>query len=281
MIPLPDPHDIDRIIHAALAEDIGPGDVTSQRLIPESLQARLAFVNREEITACGAEVAQRVFHTLDASLQVRVHVRDGQKVEKGTCIIEVSGAARPILTAERTALNLFQRMCSVATETAKYVEAVKGTKAVILDTRKTMPGLRMLDKYAVRAGGGQNHRMGLYDMVMIKDNHIAICGGIKAALERAGHDVPVETECDTLQQVQEALEAGATCILLDNMENEKLRQAVAMNRNRAKLEASGNMSLARVRSVAETGVDYISVGSITHSVRQVDIGLDIVVGIRD
>ncbi len=272
--------DVDAIIEHALAEDIGSGDVTSGLLIPPAFHAEFAFVNREKLVVCGTRVAERVFSLLDKSIVVSVHTEDGKRVAPGTRMLTVRGPAGSILAGERVALNLLQRMCSVATVASHYVEAVKGTHAKILDTRKTMPGLRALDKYAVQTGGGVNHRMGLYDAILIKDNHISVCGGIRQALEKvlAGNknNLPIEVECDTLDQVQEALAAGATRMLLDNMNLETLAQAVKLTSGRAKLEASGNVTLENVRAVAETGVDFISVGRLTHSVQAVDIGLDTV-----
>ncbi len=273
--------EVGRIIAAALAEDIGAGDVTAQLLIPETATATLTFVNREPLTMCGGWIVPRVFAHVNAAVATTVHVTEGRNASHPTALIEVSGNARAILTAERTALNLLQRMCAVATNATKYVEAVQGTKAVVLDTRKTMPGLRELYKYAVRTGGASNHRMRLDAAILIKDNHIAVCGSVALAFRRAQEgnagNLPIEIECDTLAQVQEALAAGAVRIMLDNMSLEQVREAVRINNWRAKLEASGNVSLANVRAVAETGVDFISVGRLTSSVVNVDIGLDVVV----
>jgi nicotinate-nucleotide pyrophosphorylase (carboxylating) len=269
---------VDRIIRYALEEDIGYGDVTSQLLIPKTVQAELAFVNREPMVNCGTQVVARAFTLLDVGIRTELLVREGETVAAGTVLIRVSGPAQTILTGERVALNLYQRMCSVATLTRAYVDAVKGTKAVILDTRKTMPGLRELDKYAVRMGGGTNHRQRLDDGIMIKDNHIAVTGSIRKSLEMARNgnmkNLPIVIECDRLEQVQEAIEGGAHHIMLDNMTLAQLKEAVNWVAGRAKLEASGNVSLDTVRLIAETGVDYISVGKLTHSVRNVDIGLD-------
>lgn len=277
----PDFKEVERIIRSALAEDIGTGDATAEALVPESATATLAFVARERLVMCGGIVVPRVFAALSPAIRCNVHVAEGAAADKDTKLISVEGPARAILTGERTALNLLQRMSAVATLAAKYAEAVKGTKTVILDTRKTMPGLRELDKYAVRASGAQNHRMRLDDGILIKDNHIALCGGVKEALARASagnpKNLPVEIECDTLAQVKEALDAGAKSILLDNMNNDMLREAVKLNASRAKLEASGGVSLETVRAIAETSVDYISVGRITHSAPNVDIGLDVTV----
>jgi nicotinate-nucleotide pyrophosphorylase (carboxylating) len=273
--------EVERIIRAALAEDIGTGDATTLLLVPASATATLEFIPREPLVMCNGGVVERVFAALDASVQATQHAPDGTLAGKGVSIMTVSGPAQPLLTGERVALNLLQRMCAVATLSARYVEAVKGTSAVILDTRKTMPGLRALDKFAVRTAGAQNHRTGLYDAILIKDNHIALCGSVKAALKHAKQcnhaGLPIEIECDTLAQMEEALAAGATRILLDNMDNTTLREAVRLNNGRAALEASGNVHLDTVRGIAETGVDFISVGRLTHSAPNVDIGLDRVI----
>ena len=266
---------IEKIIADALAEDIGSGDATAA-LIPQDATANLAFVNREPLIMAGGFIAPLVFANLDKNITTRILVKEGQKAEQGSALIEVSGNARAILTGERVALNLLQRACSVATNTSKYVEKIKGTKAKILDTRKTMPCLRAIDKYAVRIGGAYNHRMGLYDAILIKDNHIAIYGSIKKVLETANKsNLPVEIECDNLAQMEEAVAAGAKFIMLDNMTNEQLFEAVKINNGRAKLEASGNVNLETIRAIAETGVDLISIGRLTHSIVNVDIGLDI------
>ena len=271
--------EVERIIAAALAEDIGKGDITAELLIPSQATAKLTFINREALVMCGGRVVSQAFAQYQASIKTRSHVMDGQRAASGTHLIDVEGPARAILTAERVALNLLQRMCSVATVTAQYVKAVHGTGAMILDTRKTMPGLRELDKYAVRAGGGRNHRMRLDDGILIKDNHLALCGGVRQALERvrAGNTgrLPVEIECETLAQVEEALAAGAERILLDNMDVPTLREAVRLVAGRASLEASGNVNINNVRQIAETGVDFISVGALTHSARAVDISMRI------
>lgn len=276
----PNLQEVERIIEASLAEDIGTGDATVELLIPETITAELAFVNREPVVMCGGWIVSKVFAHLSPDMNTTVHVSEGRYAEVATTLISVQGNARAILTGERVALNLLQRMCSIATVTSRYVEAVKGTRAVILDTRKTMPGLRVLDKYAVRTGGGSNHRMCLDDAILIKDNHIAVCGGVAEVFKRAtagnAGRLPIEVECDNLWQMEEALKAGATRIMLDNMSLENMREAVRINAGRAKLEASGNVRLENVRSVAETGVDFISVGRLTNSVQSVDIGLDVI-----
>jgi nicotinate-nucleotide pyrophosphorylase (carboxylating) len=275
----PNPKEARRIIASALAEDIGKGDVTAKLLVPTDATATLFFVNRESVVICGTGIIPMVFAHIDPAIKIKAHAADGDHLAAGTRILSVSGPARTLLTAERTALNLLQRMSAVATLTARYVRAVAGTKAVILDTRKTMPGLRELDKYAVRTGGGRNHRMRLDDGILIKDNHIALAGSVGEALKRAqagnSKNLPIEIECDTLAQVKEALAAGAKSILLDNMDLPTLRKAVQYVAGRATLEASGNVSLDTVRAIAETGVDFISAGALTHSAPNVDIGLDI------
>lgn len=269
----------DRLIAMALEEDIGDGDVTGALLIPPSRQARLAMVTRQELVVGGLELASKVFQAHDPSLVCRHLAEEGGHVDAGVALLEVEGNARSIMAAERTALNFVMRLSAVATHTARFVRAVEGTGAVILDTRKTMPGYRLLDKYAVRLGGGQNHRMRLDDAILIKDNHIALCGSVGQALERARQGAPagmrIEVECDTLVQVQEALAAGAVALLLDNMTLEMLREAVALAAGKAVLEASGGVRLETVRAIAETGVQHISVGALTHSPPHVDMGLDI------
>lgn len=264
------------IIKRALLEDIGHGDVTSQLLIPENQQAEMAFVAREDMVACGVFIAELVYNMLGASASASAS--EGELVKKDAVLAVAKGNARVLLTGERVALNLMQRMCGIANLTNQYVQAVAGTKAIILDTRKTMPNLRALDKYSVTVGGGKNHRMRLDDMVMIKDNHIALCGGIRQAVEkvRAATKLPIIVECDNLSQVEEAIAAAPDRIMLDNMDNETMKKAVALNVGRIPLEASGGVSLETVRSIAETGVDYISVGKLTHSAPAADIGADII-----
>lgn len=266
------------IIKRALVEDIGQGDITSQLLIPENQQAEMVFVAREDMLACGMFIPELVYSQLDTSVVVDIKIKEGQLISKNTVLVAAKGNARALLAGERVALNIMQRMCGVATLTNKYVQEIRDTKAVILDTRKTMVNLRVMDKYAVTVGGGKNHRMRLDDMVMIKDNHIVLCGGIKQAVERAraSTKLPIIVECDTLAQVQEVIAVSPDRILLDNMDNEMLKKAVAIVAGKIPLEASGGVSLATVRSIAETGVNYISVGKITHSVSTADIGADIV-----
>lgn len=282
------------LIVAALAEDIGSGDITSELLIPESAQATIGFVAREEMIACGTFIPAAVYHQLSPSVKVQVWRQDGQHVKKNTVLATATGPARALLTGERVALNLMQRMSGVATLTHDYVKAVAGTKAVILDTRKTIPGMRALDKYAVTCGGGKNHRMGLYDAVLIKDNHIAVgirdSGlGIRELVEDVRKKLsfripnpesrtPVFVECDTIAQVEEALAAKSDRILLDNMDVKTLRQAVKLVGGKIPLEASGGVSLENIRAIAETGVDFISVGKLTHSAPAADIGADVTIG---
>lgn len=267
------------LIQAALMEDIGRGDLTGDALISPGTHARLVMTAREELVVCGLELAARVFMALDGALECGAAVQEGQRVKAGQALVEVKGSARSILAAERTALNFLCRLSAVATQTRRYAEAVAGTGAIILDTRKTLPGHRLLDKYAVRVGGGRNHRMRLDDGVLIKDNHIAVCGGVAEAIARARHVTPIltriEVECDTPEQVREAVAAGAEMILLDNMPLDHLRESVAVAKGRAYLEASGGITLANVREIAETGVHFISVGALTHSAPHVDIGLDV------
>jgi nicotinate-nucleotide pyrophosphorylase (carboxylating) len=266
-------------IRAALQEDLGrAGDVTSELTIPADQKAMARLQARKPGHIAGLIAARIAFGLVDPSLTFTVASPDGSKVESGTLIATIAGPARAILTAERVALNFAGHLSGVATATAALVEAVKGTKARIVCTRKTLPNLRILQKYAVRCGGGFNHRFGLDDAVLIKDNHIAAAGGIAPVLERVraglGHMTKIEIEVDTLAQLEEALSLGADTILLDNMTPDDLRRAVALAKGRAVLEASGNVTLATARAIAETGVDYISSGAITHSAMNLDIGLD-------
>jgi nicotinate-nucleotide pyrophosphorylase (carboxylating) len=273
-----DPFSVDRLIDLWLIEDIGSGDLTAQVMIEAAERGRFVMNAREAIVIAGIEVASRVFLRYDPECRVAALVRDGDRVREGAVLLEVEGPARSILTCERTALNVLQRLCAVATETARYVAAIEGTGARLIDTRKTTPGLRMLEKHAVTCGGGLNHRLGLDGGVMIKDNHIAVCGSIAAAVERARRSLPVltklEVECDRLDQVREALAAGADVIMLDNMSVEHMREAVLIVDRRVPLEASGGIRLDTIRAVAETGVTYISTSKITQSAPAIDIGLD-------
>jgi nicotinate-nucleotide pyrophosphorylase (carboxylating) len=274
--------EIRRVVQAALAEDIGPGDATTLATVPENTVARAAMVAREHLVVAGISFAVAAFHELSSELIFERWVTDGQHVQRGARLLRVSGSARAILSAERVALNFVQRLSGVATLTSQFVEAISGTNAKILDTRKTTPGWRRFEKYAVTCGGGQNHRVGLYDLILIKDNHLAALrdempNAIAAAVQRARTKYPalkVEVETDTLEQVEQAVAARADIILLDNMSPALLRSAVELIAGRAKTEASGGVNLETVRAIAETGVDFISVGATTHSARAADIALD-------
>lgn len=276
---MPIPLDLDSIrfaIAAALAEDIGSGDITSTSVIPEALRFKGVMRTRQAMVVAGIPVAQEVFRLVVREATFTARVQDGDTLEPGALLAEIAGPARGLLTAERTALNFLQLLSGIATATRVYAERIQGTGCTLLDTRKTIPGLRQLSKYATVCGGAQNHRMGLYDGVLIKDNHVAVCGSVTEAVRRAkaATRVSVEVECDTLEQVAEALAAGADIILLDNMTLEQLRQGAAMARGRAKTEASGGVTLETIHAIAESGVDYVSVGRITQSAPAVDIGLD-------
>ena len=270
---------IQKIIRAALAEDIGTGDITTQATVSPKTKGRAVAVAKENFVVAGLEVFEAVFQCLDPDIVVRKVVADGSRVRKGAVLARVEGRLSAILQAERTALNFFQRMCGIATLTAAYVDAVGKTKAKIYDTRKTVPGLRALDKMAVRQGGGTNHRFGLFDAVLIKDNHIEAAGGIAAAVAaRKKHwkrSFKIEVETKNLREVKEALVCGADIIMLDNMTIHAMKKAVDWVAGRAFIEASGNVTLKRVREIASTGVDGISVGALTHSVRAADISLKI------
>ena len=272
--------EVERILKSALAEDVGSGDVTSLSTVPPGRTISGRDSAQDDGVLCGLEVVARAFALLDASIAFTALAADGDRVRKGDVIATVSGDARAILAGERVGLNLLQHMSGVATQTARAVAAVAGTGAKIVDTRKTTPGLRVLDKYAVRMGGGGNHRFNLADGVLIKDNHIVAAGGIAAAVAaaraRAPHSLKIEVEVETLEQLREALEAGADIIMLDNMPTETMREAVRLVAGRALTEASGNMgdkTDAELRAVAETGVDLISIGALTHSVKALDISL--------
>ncbi len=268
--------DARRVIAAALAEDVGAGDITSATVIPADLRFKGVMQARHAMVVAGLPVAAEAFRMVVPEARFTARVADGQNVAAGTVLAEIEGPARGLLTAERTALNLLQLLSGIATLTAQYAALIQGTGCTLLDTRKTIPGLRRLSKYATLCGGGRNHRMGLYDGVLIKDNHIAVCGGIGAAVRAAkAAGLPnVEAECDTLEQVAEAVEAGADIVLLDNMAPDRLRQAVAVVAGRCRTEASGGVTLDTIRAIAETGVDFVSVGRITQSAPAVDIGLD-------
>jgi nicotinate-nucleotide pyrophosphorylase (carboxylating) len=272
---------IEPSVRGALIEDLGrAGDVTTDLLIGGGENARARLAARDSGSVSGLIAAALAFRLTDPSIRIAVHAPDGTKVAKGALIAEVEGTARALLTAERTALNFVGHLSGVATSTRALVERASGSKARIVCTRKTLPGLRILQKYAVRCGGGFNHRFGLDDAVLVKDNHIAAAGGLKEAVTRLrwrlGHMVVIEVEVDTLEQLDAALALGVTTILLDNMDVETLRRAVAINKGRAVLEASGGITLDTVREIAATGVDYISSGAITHSARNLDVGLDFI-----
>lgn len=271
----------DDIIDRALAEDLAAGDVTTESTIADGTVSEAFAVARGEIVVCGGDVFARVFKRLDPTIVVDLLVPDGSSSQKGTRLWRLHGDARAILMGERTALNLTQRMCGIATVAKTYVAALPpGSKTRITDTRKTMPGLRVLDRYAVRTGGAKNHRNDLASAVLIKDNHVAACGGVREAITRARarapHTSKIECEVDSLAQLEIALDAGADVVLLDNMPSDVVREAVRITRGRAFLEASGGITLERVRELAEIGEDAISVGALTHSVKAADIGLDFV-----
>jgi len=268
--------EIERVVAVALAEDVGSGDLTSEALVPPDARCRAQLVLEEPGVVCGVPVAAAVFRALDASVRVEALVAEGAVVASPpTVVAEIEGPARAVLTGERVALNLFARLCGVASLTRRFVELVDGTGTTILDTRKTTPGLRALEKYAVRRGGGANHRAGLYDAVLVKENHLRIAGGIAAAVASLDGRGDVEVEAETLAQVREALDAGVGRILLDNMSPEQCGEAVALAGGRAGLEASGGISLATVRSYAESGVDFVSVGALTHSARSLTVSLEV------
>ncbi|HOK68208.1 MAG TPA: carboxylating nicotinate-nucleotide diphosphorylase [Bacillota bacterium] len=267
----------DRIIQMSLEEDVPFGDITTNSIVPADRRVSGRFIAKDDGVLCGIDIAQRTFELVGGDFEMVKYFKDGDSIKKGDVIAEISGNARTILTGERTALNLMQRASGIATATAKAVKAVAGTKAHIADTRKTMPGLRLLDKYAVRVGGGVNHRFNLSDGVLIKDNHIAAAGSIKNAVEAARrhcpHTLKIEVEVENFVQLYEALEAKADIIMLDNMSNEDMAKAVQIIGGRAIVEASGNMGEKDLSEVAKTGVDLISIGSLTHSVKSLDISL--------
>lgn len=270
---------IAEIVKRALSEDVGSGDVTTKATIPSSSKSEAVILCKQDGVLAGSDVALEVFRQVDSEITVKFEADDGEGIKANRVIAYLSGPTRGILTAERTALNFLQRLSGISTLTAQFVDAVKGTKAIITDTRKTTPGLRILEKFAVRMGGGVNHRMGLYDMVLIKDNHEAACGSITNAVKAVGKLNPglkIEVECKSLEDVSEALGvAGVDRIMLDNMTLAQMRKAVQMAAGRVELEASGGVKLRNVHSVAQTGVDFISIGALTHSAPALDISLDI------
>jgi nicotinate-nucleotide pyrophosphorylase (carboxylating) len=272
-------------IRNALAEDIGAGDVTTNSIVPPDAVMSGHIIAKQAGVVAGLDVAAATFSRLDRGVEFLPHIEEGARVENCQVLADLSGPARALLTAERTALNFLGRMSGIATLTRQFVEAVAGTKAIILDTRKTAPGLRLVDKLAVQRGGGQNHRVGLYDMILIKDNHIDFAGSLAEAVSRArgaGNGLceaptrQVEVEARTLEDVRAALKLGVERILLDNMSTEMMSEAVTLTNGRAKLEASGNVTLENIRKIAETGVDFISIGALTHSARVFDMSLDLV-----
>lgn len=269
-------------VDRALKEDIGPGDATTLATVPAESASVASMVARQSMVVCGLALAEAAFHSLCGDLEITANAADGERVGTGRELLRIEGSTRAILTGERTALNFLQRLSGVSTLTARYVDAISGTSAQILDTRKTTPGWRRLEKYAVACGGGRNHRFGLHDLIMIKDNHLAALrdeapNAIAAAVQRARAAYPelkVEVEADTLEQVAQAADAGADIVLLDNMPPSLLTEAVKLIAGRAQTEASGGITLETARAAAETGVDFISVGALTHSAQAVDIGLD-------
>jgi len=268
---------LDELLRAALAEDIGTGDITTESCISEAAIAKGHFVAKEAGVICGLAVVERVFALVDTAVTIVPCAEEGGKVEVGAVVAEIKGSAKAILQGERLALNLLQRLSGIATKTAHAVAEVAGTGVRICDTRKTTPGLRVLEKYAVKTGGGYNHRFGLFDGAMIKDNHIVAVGGIKKAVQKTRENIPhtikIEVETTNLAEVEAALAAGADIIMLDNMDCTQMRKAVSQIAGRAKTEASGNMGTRSLREVAETGVDYISIGALTHTVQALDISL--------
>lgn len=273
---------IQEIVQRALAEDVGTGDITTAALVGEDRTGRGVLIAKESAVVAGLALFEATLRALDPSVKVSCLVGDGARVSPGLRVAEAEGKARALLTGERTALNFVQRMSGIATLTARYVEAVRGTGVKILDTRKTAPGLRVVDKWAVRIGGGTNHRMGLFDAILIKDNHLRLAGGIAEAVRRARAHAPagtrVEVEAQSLAEVEEAVAAGADLVMLDNMSVEEVKRAVAIIGGRARIEVSGGVTLETVRQYAECGVDYISVGELTHSARAVDFSFELACG---
>ena len=273
---------INKLIDLGIEEDINTGDITTESIIPESMTATATMTAKQDGVISGLEIVKMVYDRFQDDVVFTPYFNNGDHVKKGDVILKIEATYPTLLRGERLSLNIFQRMCGIATETAKYVKELAGTHTQLLDTRKTAPGLRVLDKMAVKHGGGTNHRMGLYDMAMIKDNHIKMAGGIAKAVEqvrsRIPSDIKIEVEATNLDEVKQAIEAGADIIMLDNMSNPAMTEAVAVIRKAdkgIKTEASGNMSIERLREVAETGVDYISVGALTHTVKGMDISMNI------
>lgn len=271
---------IERLLDLAIEEDIATGDISTNAIIPVHSRAVAEMKAKADGVISGLEIARRVYERFEKDIKWEPLVTDGTPVKKGDIILRIEAGYRTLLLGERLSLNILQRMSGIATATANYVKELVGTRTQLLDTRKTAPGLRVLDKMAVHHGGGMNHRMGLYDMIMLKDNHIKLAGGIPNAVKAARANLPLsiklEVETTTLEEVQQALDCGADIIMLDNMTNEMMAEAVRLINGRAKTEASGNMNIPRLKSVAATGVDYISVGALTHSVTAMDISMNIV-----
>jgi len=271
---------INKIIGLAIEEDIATGDITTNSLIPSTSRATAQMTMKADGVVSGLDIARKVFEYLDRDILWTPYVKEGDKVKKGDIIVDIAGSYRCLLTGERTALNILQRMSGIATATAVYVKELEGSQTKLLDTRKTAPGMRILDKMAVKAGGGTNHRMGLFDMALIKDNHIKVAGGIIHAVKQVRDRIPagvrIEVEVTNLNEVQQALETGAEIIMLDNMDNTTMAEAVRIIGKKAETEASGNMNVSRIREVAATGVNFISVGALTHSVTALDISMNIV-----
>lgn len=270
---------IDRLIDLAIEEDIATGDITTDSIIPAHSRAVAEMKMKADGVISGLDIARRVYERFEKDIVWEAKVKDGDTVKKGDIILRIEASYRCLLLGERLSLNILQRMSGIATETARYVKELAGTHTLLLDTRKTAPGLRVLDKLAVKQGGGTNHRMGLYDMVMIKDNHIKVAGSITDAVKAVRKNIPagikIEVETTNLNEVREALAAQADIIMLDNMNNQDMTEAVKIINGKAKTEASGNMSIPRLKEVAATGVDYISVGALTHSVKALDISMNI------
>ena len=272
--------DVEKIIDLALEEDIGKGDLTTELLFPENIKCEAVIKCKENGVLAGLPIAKAVFEKLDSSVELSGNKNDGDSIQVGEVIVTIKGSQKNILTGERLALNILQRLSGIATITSKYVEAVEGCNVKILDTRKTIPGIRVLNKYAVSVGGGHNHRMGLFDGILIKDNHIKLAGSIKNAVKtiksKINSEYKIEVETSNIKQVAEALGAGADIIMLDNMSDSLMKEAVALIGKNALIEASGGITLNRVRKVAELGVDFISIGALTHSAQALDISLDMI-----
>jgi nicotinate-nucleotide pyrophosphorylase (carboxylating) len=273
-------HTIEDLIQLALKEDIGPGDITTDNIIAADIQGKGIIVAKQDLVIAGLQVAEKVFKALEPTVDFATDVKDGDRVAAGATVVRVQGTLRTLLKGERTALNFLQRLSGIATQARAFVETVAGTSVKLVDTRKTTPGWRVLEKYAVRVGGAFNHRMGLYDGVLIKDNHIAVAGGISRAVQKArqaiSHLVKVEVETTTPEEVQEALAAGAEIIMLDNMDLDQIRQAVRMINKKALVEVSGGITREKLQDLAQTGVDLISIGALTHSAVAVDLSMRIV-----